>query len=408
MKKEASQKNPWPLVWVAALGYFVDVFDLTLFNVVRNSSLKDFGLEGDALMNEGIFLLNTQMAGMLLGGILFGVLGDKKGRLSVLFGSIILYSAANIANAFAWNLEVYALCRFLAGIGLAGELGAGITIVAEILPKSKRGLGTTLVATVGVAGGMFSALVGKNFLWQNSYLIAGFMGLALLLLRYSVSESKIFENLKKQKNIARGDLKLLFASKERVARFFKVLIPGAPIYFTTSILVVFAPEIGFALGLENTFTTADALIYSYVGFILGDLFSGLVSQFLKSRKKVLMSFIVATGLFGFLILNAKGRSLNEIYILYACIGTFAGYWAVFITSSAEQFGTNLRATVATSVPNFVRGMTIPMTLSVKFLKPQIGLIGACSLVLGVILLASLVSVYYQEETFARDLDFVES
>src|SRR5678815_49497 len=133
-------------VIVAALGYFVDIYDLLIFGIVRADSLKSIGIAPDAQLGPTQLILNTQMIALLLGGILWGVLGDKRGRISVLFGSIILYSLANIANGFVHTVPQYAAARFLAGLGLAGELGGGITLVSESLDEKTRGHGTTIVA----------------------------------------------------------------------------------------------------------------------------------------------------------------------------------------------------------------------------------------------------------------------
>ncbi|MBY0370909.1 MFS transporter [bacterium] len=394
-------------VAVAALGYFVDVFDILLFSVVRTTSLNSLGVPVTELLNVGIYLINAQMLGMLVGGVLWGVWGDKRGRLSVLFGSILLYSVANILNGFAQTVDQYAVLRFFAGLGLAGELGAGVTLIVEILPKQSRGLGTTIIATVGVAGGLAASLVGRYWDWRTAYFIAGGMGIALLFLRVSVQESGLFNQVQKKASVARGSLLLLFSSADRVKRFVACLLAGVPIYFVLGVLVAFAPEIGAARGMGGSLTAADAVFYSYLGYISGDLASGLLSQYLRSRTRVLYLFILLTAIFSAALLAAPVPSLGYAHGLYVLLGFFSGYWAVFITVAAERFGTNLRATVATSVPNLVRGMVIPMTLSLKALRPHTGLAGACLTVLGVTTVLALVSVWSLKDSFSQDLEFLE-
>lgn len=368
------ERAAWVLIFVSALGYFVDVFDILLFSVVRTASLKDLGVPADQLLNTGISLINSQMIGMLIGGILWGVWGDKKGRLSVLFGSIFIYSIANLLNSWATSVDQYLILRFFAGLGLAGELGAGITLVAETLPKEKRGLGTTIIATIGVGGGLAASMVTHFWDWRTAYRIAAFMGLILLVLRVSVHESQIFKNLTSQTNIPRGSLKQLFTSKERLVKFLACIFAGVPIYFVLGILIAFAPEVGAARGLGSTLTAADAVFYSYIGFILGDLGSGLLSQALKNRRKVVLAFVILTFVSCAALLLLPDLTLSAAHLLYVAIGLFAGYWAVISTVAAEQFGTNLRATVTTSAPNLIRGAVVPLTLITKALIPVLGLI----------------------------------
>ncbi len=397
----------WFAVGVAALGYFVDVFDILLFSVVRSASLKSLGLAPAEILDSGIFLINAQMTGMLLGGLLWGVLGDKRGRLSVLFGSIALYSVANILNGFVQTVDQYATLRFLAGLGLAGELGAGVTLAAESLPAQHRGVGTTLIATVGVAGGLAASLVGSYWDWRTAYFIAGGMGLGLLCLRVSVFESKMFQSLREMPSVRRGSLLLLFSSRERTVKYFSCLFAGVPIYFVLGVLVAFAPELGEAVGLGKTLSAASAVFYSYLGFISGDLASGLYSQWARSRKRAILAFIALTSVFSALLLYLPIPSLPLALTIYVCLGFFAGYWAVIVTVAAEQFGTNLRATVATSIPNLVRGMVVPMTLGIKALKPSLGLVPSSALVLALVSALALLSAAQLSETFGARLDYEE-
>jgi MFS family permease len=393
-------------VMVAALGYMVDMYDLFLFSIVRVPSLKSIGVSGDNLLSDGIFLLNLQMAGLLIGGIVWGIIGDKKGRLSVLFGSILIYSLANIGNGFVTTLNQYAVLRFIAGFGLAGELGAGITLVAEILPKTIRGFGTTLVATMGVLGAILAYFVSYLFEWQLSYFIGGGLGLMLLVLRISVFESGMFEKLK-GKNIKRGNLAMLFGNKKRLIKYINSILIGLPIWFVVGILITFSPEFGKALGLTQPVDAGKAVMFAFAGQVAGDLLSGFLSQYFKSRKKVILSFILLSFSLVLVYLLAPVESLNTFYLICICLGIFNGYWTLFVTVAAELFGTNLRSTVATTVPNFVRGAVIPLTSLFILGKGQLGIIYS-ALAVGVLAFAiSLISLRFLEETFSKDLDYTE-
>jgi MFS family permease len=393
-------------VMVAALGYMVDMYDLFLFSIVRVPSLKSIGVSGDNLLSDGIFLLNLQMAGLLIGGIVWGIIGDKKGRLSVLFGSILIYSLANIGNGFVTTLNQYAVLRFIAGFGLAGELGAGITLVAEILPKTIRGFGTTLVATMGVLGAILAYFVSYLFEWQLSYFIGGGLGLMLLVLRISVFESGMFEKLK-GKNIKRGNLAMLFGNKKRLIKYINSILIGLPIWFVVGILITFSPEFGKALGLTQPVDAGKAVMFAFAGQVAGDLLSGFLSQYFKSRKKVILSFILLSFSLVLVYLLAPVESLNTFYLICICLGIFNGYWTLFVTVAAELFGTNLRSTVATTVPNFVRGAVIPLTSLFILGKGQLGIIYSALAVGALAFAISLISLRFLEETFSKDLDYTE-
>jgi len=402
-------------VIVAALGYFVDVYDLILFGVVRSVSVLEVGVKPDEMLTLGMYPFHSQMIGMLLGGVLWGIFGDKKGRLKVLFGSILMYSLANLANAFVQDIWTYTALRFIAGIGLAGELGAGITLVSEILPKNKRGYGTTIVATVGVLGAIFASLSAQFFDWRTCYIIGGVAGLALLVLRVSVSESKVYKQTHQKSHIKRGDLKMLFGDRKRFARYIQCIFVGAPVWYALGIFMILAPEFGKVAGLvdadgKSLVTSPKAIFYAYIGLTIGDLMSGVLSQIFKSRKKSLSFFIMTTAISCayFVYRLPTMESPETLYSILIAIGFGAGYWAVFITTSAEQFGTNLRATVATSVPNFVRGMASPITWGFRELIPVTGSYSGAAIAVGVIVIGlSLASLYKLKESFHTDLDFVE-
>lgn len=393
---------------VSALGYFIDVYDIAIFSIVRVVSLKSLGVPDEELLKAGASLLNAQMIGMLLGGLLWGILGDKVGRIQVLFGSILLYSVANLTNAFVVTVDQYFWCRFIAGIGLAGEIGAGITLVSELLPKESRGLGTTLVATVGLFGGVVSAVVGDLLQWQSAYIIGGVMGLLLLLLRVSVAESAVFSAVKSQKGIRRGDVRL-FLSWRRLLRYVSCILVGVPLWYAYGILVTFSPEIAKALDIQGQVKTSHATIYYCTAMTIGDLVSGLLSQYLRARKRTI-AYLLVGGLGSiFLTLHSSGLSIGSFYTLCALFGFCMGYWAVYITAAAEQFGTNVRATVTTSIPNFVRGSVVILTFLLTFFQDSgLNLIESVE-VLGILVaVGSLGSLFLMRETYGIDLNFVET
>jgi putative MFS transporter len=390
-------------VLVAGLGYFVDLFDIALFGVVRFASLRDLGLTEVEITNQGAFIYNCQMIGMMVGGLLWGVLADKRGRLSVLFGSILLYSLANIANAFAWDVTSYATCRFLGGVGLAGELGAAITLVAESLPKEKRGLGTMVVATLGMLGIVAASFIGQRMAWKTAYLTGGAMGLALLFARFKVSESKLFT----QKTHPARANPLLLLQNGRLPKYLWCILLGVPIYFTTGVLFTFAPELAKGLNVQGTVTAGNAMLSGAIGITLGDLLAGVVSQWLKSRKRaVALNLVVGFGLvlvYGLV----PGLTSTIIYVLSFFIGITAGYWAVLVTMAAEQFGTNIRGMVATTVPNFVRGSAALVVFGFKELKDHLSVANA-ALTFGTLCFGlALLALTRIEETFHRDLDYEE-
>lgn len=393
-------------VIIAALGYFVDIYDLLLFSIVRIPSLKGLGVPVEELFDKGEFLLRVQMGGLLVGGIIWGIMGDKRGRLSVLFGSILLYSLANLANGFVTTVDQYAWLRFIAGIGLAGELGAGITLVAEVLPTRLRGYGTTLVATVGLLGAVLANVVAKNFDWQIAYFIGGGLGLLLLVARISVFESGMFLSLKEH-TIERGNFISLFTRGDRFKKFMNCILIGLPIWFTIGILITFSPEFASEIGLVDPIVAGDAVMFSYLGLAAGDMSSGVLSQWFRSRRKIVFVFVLITLAFILMYLYPPFISNPFFYFSCFCLGFGIGYWALFVTIAAEQFGTNLRSTVATTVPNFIRGTVVPLTFAFKFLREEIGVINGALLVgVGTVIIA-LLALRSLSETFGKDLDYVE-
>lgn len=396
-------------VLVAALGYFVDIYDLLLFGFVRVKSLTDLGFTGQELTDKGLSLQNWQMFGMLLGGILWGILGDKKGRVRVLYFSIALYSVANMLNGFATGYLDYALYRFIAGIGLAGELGAGITLVAEVLPKNKRGLGTMIVASIGLSGALLAWVIEHYFAWRHCYFIGGGLGVLLLILRVSVSESGIFKQVQQKSHISRGNFLALFTSWNRLSRFLRCIFIGTSTWFVIGVLVFFAPEFGRAKGIEGI-TASNAIALAYIGLILGDLASGFLSQLLRSRVKVMAIFLTldVIAVWGYLALPFDTPEM--FYLSHFILGFSVGFWVIFVTIGAEQFGTNLRSTVATSVPNFARGMQVPINESFKYLKGAAvtGSVITAGYIVGAVCLGiAFIALWGMKETFDLDLDYVE-
>lgn len=402
----------FPVVF-AALGYFVDMYDLLLFSIVRESSLAGVGvslLNKEAVVAASAFVINWQMLGLLLGGILWGIMGDKKGRLSVLLGSITLYSIATFASAFVHTLDQYALARFISGIGLAGELGAGITLISEILPKNKRGLGTTLVASLGVLGTTAAYLTFKLTQdWRLCYKIGGVLGVLLLFLRFSVFESGLFEKTKTTQAI-RGNFWMFFTNRLRFKKYITAVLIGMPIWYMVGILINFSNRFAKEFYPNSAVESGKAIMLSYVFGALGGLLIGHISQYFKSRKKAYTLYLLIGVIGIFLYFSNWNHSDERMYFICSLIGFSNGIWALLATIWAEQFGTNIRATAATSIPNMVRA-TLPLMnlLFVDLFQHQWhwDLIKSGYITGWVIMLLSFVAFYHVEETYDKDLDYIE-
>jgi len=396
-------------VLVAALGYFVDIYDLLLFSIIRITSLKGIGVtDPDALRSFGEKIISWQMYGLLLGGIIWGVVGDKKGRLSVLFGSILLYSVANIANGFVHTVEQYAVVRFIAGLGLAGELGAGITLVSELTAKEKRGIATSIVAGLGLTGAILAYFIKENFEWRTCYFIGGGLGIALLILRVSVFESGMFHEVKKMK-VQRGNFFMLFATRERMKRYLLSILLGLPSWYVVGILMTFSNDFGKAMHITGAIDPGKAVMYSYVGVSIGGIITGFVSQKLRSRLKTLQIFygITALGIILYFTIQYNG-SATIMYVLAWLLGFGTGFWAMFVTVGAEQFGTNLRATAATTIPNMARGTLPLIILLFQWLRDISGSYITGAWITGaIIMVISVTASFGLKETFHRDLNFLE-
>jgi MFS family permease len=397
-------------VVVAALGYFVDIYDLLLFTIVREPSLRGINVADADMVVASTKIINWQMLGLLIGGVLWGILGDKKGRLSVLFGSILLYSAANFATGFVQTVPQYALARFIAGIGLAGELGAGITLVSELLPKEKRGIGTSLVAGIGLSGAVaayFTYNLTKD--WRLCYMIGGGLGLGLLVLRISVAESGMFSQAKAS-SAERGNFFMFFTNKTRFRKYMLAILIGLPTWYVIGILVNLSNRFAGELYGLKTLDSGRAVMFAYAGISLGDIAIGLVSQWFKSRKKALFLFYGLTILGVLFYFSPLNRSNASMYAVCGFLGFATGFWAIFVTMGAEQFGTNIRATAATTIPNMVRGALVLINLLfINLLQGSLGWSFLSSgIVTGVIVISiTLVAAYFTEETFHKDLDYLE-
>lgn len=395
-----------PIVLVASLGYFVDMYDLLLFNIVRVASLRDLGVPPEASAAKGLFLMNSQMAGMLIGGLIFGVLGDRRGRLKALYASIALYSIATFANAFVSSLPLYAALRFIAGIGLAGELGCGVTLACESISEKRRGLGPVVIASIGFFGAIAAFFVSEITQWRTAYLLGGALGFALLFLRVGIAESILFESIRENASVAKGDLSLLIKNRSLAMRLIRCVGLGLPIWFIGGILVALSPEFAREFRIAEPVSAGRAVLYLYSGTIVGDLVSGVLSQWMKSRKQAIIVFIsicaAAVGLF----LSGKFSNAAEMYALIGILGFATGYWALLITVAAEQFGTNLRATAATSVPNFVRGSLILTSNAFLWLRSTGLSMAAAGAIVGALTLSfALFSLLGLPETFSRKLAF---
>lgn len=397
-------------VIVAALGYFVDIYDLLLFTIVREPSIRALNVADADVLTASTQIINRQMIGLLIGGIVWGIMGDRKGRLSVLFGSILLYSVANFLTGYVQTVEQYSWARFVAGLGLAGELGAGITLVSELLPKNKRGIGTSLVAGFGLFGAVFAYFTFQfSEDWRLCYKIGGGLGIVLLLLRISVAESGMFKHVKEQK-ISRGNVLMFFNNRYRFKKYILAILIGLPTWFVIGVLVNLSNRFAKDFYGETALDSGRAIMFAYAAIAVGDILIGFVSQYFKSRKKALYLFYGLTILSGILFFSSFNNSDTRMYLICTMLGFSTGFWAIFVTMGAEQFGTNLRATAATTIPNMVRGALPLINILFKdFFQGSLGWnISKSGIVTGILVMAvTLVAAYFTEDTFSKDLNYVE-
>jgi putative MFS transporter len=398
-------------VIIAGLGFFVDAFDLLLFNVLRIPSLKDLGFSGDQLMQTGEYLLSMQMLGMIIGGIISGIVGDRKGRVTVLFGSILLYSAANLANAWVQDIPTYAMIRFLSGLGLAGELGAGIALVGESMTIEKRGYGTVLVAVLGACGAIAAGLAGDLLPWRTSYILAGTAGLLLLFLRTTTLESSMYRQAAVKPKAARGSFRLLFSNAQRTVRYLSFILMGIPIWYCVGMLINLTPELAKHAGIEGIRPVICFILFQG-GIAIGDLMSGIISQQIRNRKKVLLSFIslAVVAVVAFFVSLTVYPSRSLLLLASLLMGAGCGYMSIFVTTTAESFGTNLRVTVTATVTNFMRGavtLLIPLRLYLQH-SFELSLVNSLMIVGIVVFLPALLSMVYMKDTYGVSLDYQES
>lgn len=400
------KKHIWLAIIASALGFFVDLYDIMILSVVRKPSLLAMGVPEAELLSKGVWLINIQMVGMLLGGFIWGIIGDKMGRLSVLFGSIILYSTATFANAYAPNFEIYLLLRFLAGVGLAGELGAAITLVTEQMPQKFRGIGPAIIGGCGMLGAIFGAFIGGKYSWEFTYQLGGGLGFVLLILRLGVLESGLFNEMK-GKTSNRGDLRLLFKNKDYIKKYISICVLGFPVWYVNGVVMTFTPEIAKAWGMTEIPSVSTVVIYYFIGLTFGDLTGGFVSQYFQSRKKAIrlyLSMYALAAVVFFVIGNTSTLIYNSLILF---LGFCVGYSIVLLTLAAEQYGTNIRATVTTSSLNILRATVIPQTLLFEFLNPYIGTVNSAMVVGVIAILLAFWGLSNLEETFHKDLNYME-
>jgi MFS transporter, putative metabolite:H+ symporter len=400
------KKHIWLAIIASALGFFVDLYDIMILSVVRKSSLLAVGVPEGELLSKGVSLINVQMAGMLLGGFIWGIIGDKMGRLSVLFGSIVLYSSATFANAYAPNFDIYLLLRFLAGVGLAGELGAAITLVTEQMPQKYRGIGPAIIGGCGMLGAIFGAYIGGKYSWQFTYQLGGGLGFLLLILRLGVLESGLYNQIK-DKTTIKGDLRLLFKNKDYIKKYISICVLGFPVWYVNGVVMTFTPEIAKAWGMVEIPSVSTVVIYYFIGLTFGDLTGGFVSQYFKSRKKAIRLYLsmYAVAAVVFFMFGNKSIIIYNGLILF--LGFCVGYSIVLLTLAAEQYGTNIRSTVTTSSLNILRATVIPQTLLFGFLSPYIGTVNAAMAVGVIAILLAFWGLRNLDETFHKDLNYME-
>lgn len=401
------KRHIWLAIIASALGFFVDLYDIMILSVVRKSSLLAVGVAEADLLSKGVWLINIQMAGMLIGGFIWGIIGDKMGRLSVLFGSIILYSTATFANAYVTSFEMYLLLRFLAGVGLAGELGAAITLVTEQMPQKLRGIGPAIIGGCGMLGAIFGAFIGGKYSWEFTYQLGGGLGFILLILRLGVLESGLFNEMK-GKTSNRGDLRLLFKNKDYIKKYISICVLGFPVWYVNGVVMTFTPEIAKAWGMSQIPSVSEVVIYYFIGLTFGDLTGGFVSQYFQSRKKAIRLYLsmYAVAAIVFFVIGNQSAMIYKGLILF--LGFCVGYSIVLLTLAAEQYGTNIRATVTTSSLNILRATVIPQTLLFEFLNPYIGTVNSAMAVGVVAILLAFWGLSNLEETFHKDLNYTES
>jgi hypothetical protein len=245
------------------------------------------------------------------------------------------------------------------------------------------------------------------FDWRTCYYIGGALGLTLLLLRMQVKESVLFKQVK-QAGVKRGDFLMFFNNKERALLYLRCIMIGIPAWYIIGVLVTFSDQFGKEFGIEGI-DPGKAIMYQYMAIAFGDLTAGLLSKLLNSRKKALFVFYGITTLFLGLYFGLRGGgSAQNMYWLCAGLGFGTGFSVIYITMSAEQFGTNLRATAAVTIPNMVRGALPLIIILFKGMRNWTGSYVTGAVLTGALLM--LIAVYAAigiRETYNKELDFVE-
>ncbi len=392
---------------VSALGFFVDLYDIMALAAIGETSLKAIGVAAENIKNDINYLQSMQMLGMLIGGFLWGIIGDKYGRLKVLFGSIILYSFFTFLNAFVTGTGQYAACRFLAGLGLAGELGAGITLVSEQMKKEKRGLGPAIIAGFGVLGAIVAVFIGKYADWRTVYITGGVLGFLLLILRIGVVESGLF-TIAKTSKISKGNFLIILRNWNYLKKFLCILLVGIPGWFVNGVMMQFSNYISSSMGMNPLPDKGKVIIYFFIALSLGDVLGGLVSQWLKSRKKSMYIFLSLHLLMLILFFTIGKNSAQLYYIIFAGLGLSVGFVIQLFTLAAEQFGTNIRTLVTSSGLNLVRGWVIPLGALFAWMNDSLHIIEwkVAAIIAFSVAAVSFWALSQLDETFNNELEFV--
>lgn len=391
-------------VLVVALGYYVDAYDLLVMSAVRKPSLLSLGVPESETLNIGLSLLNYQLVGLMIGGVMWGVIADKYGRKKALFGSILIYSFANIANGYINSVNMYYWLRIIAGFGLAGELGVGISLITENVAKERRTISTAIVSFFGMLGASTGGWFGSIFEWQNCFLIGGFAGLLLLLLRLKVEESVMFNEIK-DKNVSKGNIWMIIKNPKTLLTYFFCTLAGAASILFIGVFIQSTPELGKLFNLN--ITAGIALIWYYLGASVSEIIAGLLSKLLKERKAPIYIFYAISLL---AITNFCVNVPNSPYFFYLnCLflGFGLGWWSQLITLSAELFGINVRATAATSIPTFARAWNIPFSNIFKQNIPNLGIVNSAFGIGVIVVSLAIISITMVKETFENDANFIE-
>lgn len=403
------------LILVASLGYFVDAYDLIIASVVRSSAIVELGLAqvGTPEHTKYAQLFEyVQSAGILLGGIIFGVYSDKKGRKKALYYSIAIYSIANILNGLLsasvpFVGTVYCILRFICGFALAAELSIGIVMISETMKAKHRGYGTMIVVSFGILGAVLAAVLFEfiGIHWQTLYLIGGIAGVLLLIFRFSVKETNPFLDLENQES-ERGSWVMIFKNRRLLKILFNAILLGFPIYFFISIPIKFATDYGKELGL--TIKGTIPIIVFYIAMSVSDIIANYLCQLFENRKKVLYFYLGLCTISVFLLHFYPPTTPEQYFYLFSPLMGFAsGYWALLITFTNEQIGTNIRSTYTTAVPNVVRSLFIPIQLLLTVLQPTFGTSTSVFYIGVLAVILALLGLYSLKETWGKNLKFID-